>query len=568
MPNLLSHETSPYLLQHARNPVDWFLWGPEAIDKAGREERPIFLSIGYAACHWCHVMAHESFEDADTAAFLNAHFVSIKVDRDALEPALHALNSMARGGMYDVVGGGFSRYSTDTYWRVPHFEKMLYDNAQLARVYLHAWQITGQPDFYRVMAGTIGFVARELTHPEGGFCSALDADSEGVEGKFYLWTREEIRAQLAENSAFFEAAYGVTEHGNWEGSMVLQRILDDAALADRFGLDPESVPSLLAGCHARLLAARAKRPRPATDDKILTAWNGLMLATLAEAARAPVGPAGARADSPPGFQRGFQAGPPPESWAEPQAGLPLQELCYNLAVRNADFLLTALRPGGKLRRSWREGRTTRQVFLDDYAALILGLLELYQTDFQERWYLAALELADEMIARFSDPQGGFFDTPADSEPLIMRPKEVQDNAIPSGGALACEALLKLAAFTGKGDYRSLAEQSLTGIGEAALRYPTAFAQWLSAADFALTRGKQAALLGQPEADNFQTLIQFLRAEYRPGLVVAASAFPPSASSPALLKDRPLVEGRATLYLCEDLVCRQPVTQVDQLAKLL
>ena len=324
MPNLLSHETSPYLLQHARNPVDWFPWGPEAIDKAGREERPIFLSIGYAACHWCHVMAHESFEDADTAAFLNAHFVSIKVDRDALEPALHALNSMARGGMYDVVGGGFSRYSTDTYWRVPHFEKMLYDNAQLARVYLHAWQITGQPDFYRVMAGTIGFVARELTHPEGGFCSALDADSEGVEGKFYLWTREEIRAQLAENSAFFEAAYGVTEHGNWEGSMVLQRILDDAALADRFGLAPESVPSLLAGCHARLLAARAKRPRPATDDKILTAWNGLMLATLAEAARAPVGPAGARADASPEFQRGFQAGPPPESWAEPQAGLPLQ----------------------------------------------------------------------------------------------------------------------------------------------------------------------------------------------------------------------------------------------------
>ncbi|GAB4505816.1 MAG: thioredoxin domain-containing protein [Anaerolineales bacterium] len=713
MPNHLIHETSPYLLQHAHNPVEWFPWSQQALEKARREDKPIFLSIGYAACHWCHVMAHESFENPETAAFLNEHFVSIKVDREerpdldsiymnatvaltgsggwpmsvfltpdlqpfyagtyfppvrrynmpsfrevlealatawknerekvlhsagqivahiqqqppvsryqlaldpqrldqavenlrqtydwgyggwgsapkfpqpmtiefllrrhcagnpqALEPAVHALHSMARGGMYDVVGGGFARYSTDNFWRVPHFEKMLYDNAQLARAYLHAWQVTRQPAFYRVLTETLAFVGREMTHPEGGFYSSLDADSDGEEGKFYVWTREEIREQLSENSEFFEAAYGITGQGNWEGKTVLQRALDDATLAARFGLDPQTVPVKLAECHAKLLAARERRPRPATDDKILTAWNGLMLATLAEAARTmtPYNVSSQQTDYDNMATRNAESllTTTPTA-ASSRSTLSLQQTYYNMATRNAEFLLTTLRPQGQLRRAWRDGKTSQQVFLDDYAALVLALLELYQTDFQERWYTSALELSEEMIARFSDPQGGFFDTPSDGESLFLRPKDLQDNATPSGGALACEALLTLATFTGNGHYRDLAEQTLASVAEAALRYPTAFARWLSAADVALGKTKQVAVLGEAGQDDFEALMRFLRAEYRPGTVVAASAFPPSPSAPALLKDRPLVDGRATVYVCENFVCRHPVTQVEQLAKIL
>src|ERR1041384_2342628 len=509
MPNHLINENSPYLLQHANNPVDWYPWGEAALTKARTENKPIFLSIGYAACHWCHVMAHESFEDEATAAFMNDHFVNIKVDREerpdldaiymqatvamtgsggwpmsvfltpdlkpfyagtyfppvqrynmpafkdvlagiarawreepdeitrvsgqvsshlqqtmsndqtsdatltqndlatvakslidsydwgyggwgtapkfpqpmtiefllrrsiagneeSLKPALHLLKAMSRGGMYDVVGGGFSRYSVDNFWRVPHFEKMLYDNAQLARAYLHAWQITRDPHSKRVVSETLDFVAREMTHPAGGFYSSLDADSEGEEGKFYVWTRDEIREILKEDAEFFEAAYGITERGNWEGKTVLQRALDDASLAARFKIDPKTVPAKLGECHSKLLTVRASRVRPGTDDKVLTAWNGLMLATAAEAARA---------------------------LDEPELGYK----CLTLAKRNADFILDALRPEHRLKRSWRQGKITNEVFLEDYAALILGLIELYQTDFQEKWFVAAQELTEEMI---------------------------------------------------------------------------------------------------------------------------------------------------------------------------
>ena len=425
--NHLSQSTSPYLLQHAHNPVDWYPWGEEALAKARVEDKPIFLSIGYAACHWCHVMAHESFEDPETAAYMNEHFINIKVDReerpdidgiymqavvamtgsggwpmsvflapdlkpfyagtyfppvrrynmpafkdvlsglanawkndrsevekvgeqiighlqhqnkneksdlltpehfDAIAKSMadsydwgyggwgsapkfpqamtlefllqhavasnqtehhklitHCLQAMARGGMYDVVGGGFSRYSTDNFWRVPHFEKMLYDNALLVRAYLHAWQVTKEPDFKRIVEETLDFTLREMTHEQGGFYSSLDADSEGVEGKFYVWSLDEIRETLKDDSEFFEAAYGITASGNWEGKTVLQRALDDASLAARFKLNPEAVPVKLAESHSRLFAVRALRVRPATDDKILTAWNGLMLAAFAEAAR-------------------------------------------------------------------------------------------------------------------------------------------------------------------------------------------------------------------------------------------------------------------------------------------
>jgi uncharacterized protein len=680
MPNQLVNESSPYLLQHADNPVDWHPWGEEALTKARTENKPIFLSIGYAACHWCHVMAHESFEDETTAGFMNEHFVNIKVDREerpdldaiymqatvamtgsggwpmsvfltpdlkpfytgtyfppvqrynmpsfrdvlagiarawkeepdeitrvggqvashlqqsltsdqlsetafsqeqlggvvkalmdsydwgnggwgaapkfpqpmtiefmlrrhiagdeeALKIAVHVLKAMARGGMYDVVGGGFSRYSVDNFWRVPHFEKMLYDNAQLARVYLHAWQITRNTHFKQIVTETLEFIARELTHPAGGFYSSLDADSEGEEGKFYVWTLDEIREVLGEESEFFEAAYGINERGNWEGKTVLQRALDDASLAARFKLDLQAIPAKLAETHSKLLTARASRVRPGTDDKILTAWNGLMLATVAEAARVID-------DS------------------------DLKHKYLIMATRNADFLLDALRSDGRLKRSWRQGKATNEVFLEDNAALILGLLELYQTDFQEKWFVSAQELAEEMIELFQDLNGGFFDTSKEGEELLLRPKDLQDNATPSGNALACEALLKLAAFTDKGSYRDLAEKSLRLISRFALRYPTSFGRWLSAADFALGHVKQVAVMYESDLEQAHELLQTIQSEYRPNIVVAASPQPPSEKAPSLVMERPLKGGKPTVYVCEGFVCKMPVTTISELGRLL
>jgi hypothetical protein len=463
-----------------------------------------------------------------------------------LKPALHALKAMARGGMYDVVGGGFSRYSVDNFWRVPHFEKMLYDNALLARAYLHAWQITKDPFFKQIVTETLDFIAREMTHPEGGFYSSLDADSEGEEGKFYVWSLAEIRAILKDDSDFFEAAYGVTVQGNWEGHTVLQRALDDASLAARFKIQPEAVPAKLADCHSTLLTARAARIRPGTDDKVLTSWNSLMLATMAEAARVLT----------------LESGSPLPN-IDQQA-----DRLQSIATRNAEFLLNALRPNNKLKHSWRKGKTTDEVFLEDYAALILGLIELYQTDFNNKWFGSAKELADEMIELFNDPNGGFFDTPKDGEVLLLRPKDLQDNATPSGNALACEALLKLSAFSDDGAYRDLAEKSLSQVTGSALRYPTAFARWLSAADFALGNVKQVAVLLDASQDRTQELIRVTRSQYRPNMIVAASTYPPSKDAPPLLLDRPLKDGQATAYVCEGFVCKYPVTTISQLQSLL
>ena len=680
MPNQLIDESSPYLLQHANNPVDWYPWGEEALSRARTEDKPIFLSIGYAACHWCHVMAHESFEDENTAAFMNENFINIKVDREerpdldaiymqatvamtgsggwpmsvfltpdlkpfyagtyfppvqrynmpafrdllagltrawreepdeiarvgsqvfshlqqslanrqtsstafqqehlhgvakalveaydwgyggwgaapkfpqpmmiefllrrymagdeeALKPAIHVLKAMSRGGMYDVVGGGFSRYSVDNFWRVPHFEKMLYDNAQLARVYLHAWQITKDPHFKQIAVETLEFVGREMTHPAGGFYSSLDADSEGEEGKFYVWTLDEVREVLKEDSEFFEAAYGITPRGNWEGKTVLQRALDDSSLAVRFKLDPKTVATKLSDSHSKLLIARSARARPGTDDKILTAWNGLMLATFAEAARV---------------------------FDEPS----LQQKYHTLAIRNAEFLLDALRPGGKLKRSWRHGKITNEVFLEDFAALILGLIELYQTDFQEKWFAAAQEFTKEMLNSFADPNGGFFDTSSENKELLLRPKDLQDNATPSGNALGCEVLLKLAAFTDHGKYRDLAEKSLSLIVDQALRYPTSFARWLSAADFAFGNVKQVAVMYASSADEARDLLQAIQFPYRPNMIVAAASYPASANAPSLLEERPLKDGKPTVYVCEGFVCKMPVTSISELQELL
>lgn len=700
--NKLSTSTSPYLIQHAHNPVDWHPWGEEALAKAKAENKPIFLSIGYAACHWCHVMAHESFEDPEVAAFMNEHYVNIKVDREErpdldaiymqatvamtgsggwpmsvfltpdlkpfyagtyfppvprynmpsfrdvlagiantwqkqpeeaarvgdevsnhlqqtlsvntqsdagftqahldaavkalvdaydwsnggwgsapkfpqpmtiefllrrttrpssadfttstqpsaqdeiLKPAIHALKAMARGGMYDVVGGGFSRYSVDNFWRTPHFEKMLYDNAQLARAYLHAWQITGEPFFKKIVIETLDFIAREMTHPAGGFYSSLDADSEGEEGKFYVWTLDEIRTTLKGDSDFFEAAYGITVQGNFEGHTILQRALDDASLAARFKLQPETVSAKLTDCHSKLLSVRSTRIRPGTDDKVLTSWNGLMLAVMAEAARVLTLESGSSLPA-----------------VDQQAGR-----FQKMATRSAEFLLDNLRPNGKLKHCWRAGKTTDEVFLEDYAALILGLLELYQTDFNNKWFTSAKELADEMIELFEDANGGFFDTAKDSEVLLLRPKDVQDNATPSSNALACEALLKLAAFTDNGRYRDLAEKALGLVVGMSVRYPTAFGRWLSAADFALGKTKQVAVLSEAGDEEASALIRVVQSAYRPNLIIAASTYPPQEFAPPLLEGRPLKDGKSTVYVCEGFVCKTPVTTVSELQSLL
>lgn len=417
---------------------------------------------------------------------------------------------------------------------------MLYDNAQLIRAYLHAWLITKDSDFKRVVEESISFVAREMTHPEGGFYSSLDADSEGVEGKFYVWTSDQIREILGDEYEFYKAAYGITTTGNWEGVTVLQRALDDSTLAARYNIDRETAIAKLTDCHAKLLNVRNERVHPGTDDKVLASWNGLMLEALAETAR--------------------------------YLGIKEESLQHNsyykMAMRNAVFLLDEMKKDGKLHRSWRDGKVINEVFLEDYAALILGLLELYQTDFKERWFSSAMELADEMIDRFGDSEGGFFDTPLDGESLIFRPKDLQDNATPSGNALACEALFKLAAFTGNSKYRDLAEASLRQVAEVALRYPTMFGRWLSAAGFGLGNQKQVAVLGGPEDENVNALIHILREGYRPNMVVAASPYPPYKDAPALLDNRPLLKGKSAVYVCEGFICKNPVTDPDELEKML
>ncbi|MDW8277569.1 MAG: thioredoxin domain-containing protein [Anaerolineales bacterium] len=673
MPNRLARETSPYLLQHVHNPVDWYPWGEEALQRARAEDKPIFLSIGYAACHWCHVMERESFEDPETAELMNRHFVNIKVDREErpdldsiymaatvaltgsggwpmsvfltpdlqpfycgtyfpprrrynmpsfrdvltgiaqawqnereeifkvgsqitehlqranlvpgraalpltpslldnaadylyqsydwgfggwggapkfpqpmtigfllarathpseperranyLKTAIHVLRAMSRGGMYDVVGGGFARYSVDNLWRVPHFEKMLYDNAQLALVYLHGYLLSGEESFRQVCEETLDFVLREMTHPLGGFYSSLDADSEGEEGKFYVWEFDELKDLLGDEFAFFQSAYGLTPAGNWEGKIVLQRALDDATLAARFGLTRETARQRLSALHARLLEVRTRRTRPATDDKILTAWNALMLQAFAEAARYL-----GRADY-------LQA-----------------------ARRNATFLLQNLMVEGKLLRSWREGMARHSAYLEDYAALGLGLLSLYQSDPAPEWYVAALRLADDLMNRFADPAGGFFDTPADHESLLLRPKDLQDNATPSGNALAAHLLLQLAAYGDRPAWRRTAEEMLAPVLETAVRYPTAFARWLTAADFALGPVNEVAIVGAYPNRLLETLWKTCRMRQ----VVAISAFPPPDGAPALLRDRPLLNGQPTAYVCRDFVCKQPVTRPEEL----
>jgi hypothetical protein len=688
MPNRLIAETSPYLLQHAHNPVEWYPWGAEALNRAKAEDKPIFLSIGYAACHWCHVMAHESFEDETTAHLMNELFVNIKVDReerpdldsiymnavvgltgsggwpmsvwltpdgkpfyggtyfppaprynmpsfrevlqavagawqsrraeilqsgdniaaylqqamefattserqplsaDTLTRAVHTiirsydrlnggwggapkfpqpmtlefllrryvqdpaedlrtvidhtLSAMAQGGMYDQLGGGFHRYSTDARWLVPHFEKMLYDNSQLARVYLHAWQALADPDYRLIAVEILDYVLREMTHPAGGFYSTQDADSEGVEGKFFLWTVDEIRALLGDEALLFNELYGVTPQGNFHephsppGQNILSLVADPSAIAEKNGLSSMQLGEILTAARSKLFAAREQRVKPGRDEKVLAAWNGLMLAALAEAARDQT--LGRRA-----------------------------EIYRSAAEKNAWFLLDHMRTdAGRLLRTWKDGQAKLNGYLEDYACVIDGLLELYQTTFAEQWFVAARELADTLLQHYTDPAGGFFDTSDDHETLVTRPKDLQDNAVPSGNAMAASALLKLAAFTGEDRYYQHAEALLGALQPALIQSPLGFAQWLVALDFALSTPQEIAIVGDLRSGEAQALLEVIRRGYRPHQVAALGA-PDRLSAIPLLRDRPMIDHRPTAYVCVRFACQRPTTDPAVLAEQL
>lgn len=677
MPNQLASENSPYLLQHADNPVDWYPWGAEALQQARLLDKPIFLSIGYAACHWCHVMAHESFEDPAVAAYMNEHFINIKVDREerpdldsiymgavvamtgqggwplsvfltpdgapfyggtyfpptrrynlpsfrevlervnqvwksdrekilesgdkisqylsqmnqtpstvgdlapdaperaaaalaqaydwkyggwgsapkfpqpqalefllqraaqddasSLEIALHNLKAMAQGGIYDVVGGGFARYSTDNHWLVPHFEKMLYDNAQLALVYLYAYQLTSDDSLRRVCEETLDFIIRELRHPQGGFYSSLDADSEGEEGKYYLWTPREVSQVLHDQAdyQFFSAAYTLSEAGNFEGANIIQRKAEDSELAQRFGMEVSQVAHRLGELNRRLLLHRQQRIPPATDDKVLVSWNALALRAFSEAARY------------------------------------LRRTDYlQIAQQNADFILAQLHTGDRLLRAWRLGQARHNAYLEDYAALIQGLLSLYQADFNPRWYSASEFLCREMIDHFRDPALGFFDTRDDHDPLITRPKDLQDNATPCGNSLAARALLLMATYSGNISWLDIANPMLAAIQPSAVRYPIAFGNWLCAINAALADFKEIAILGDPSLPATQSLLDAVNQTYRPHTILAVSAFPPAQNDPPLLHHRIMLNNQPTAYVCRRFTCLNPTTSPQELLQQL
>jgi uncharacterized protein YyaL (SSP411 family) len=673
MPNRLAQATSPYLLQHADNPVDWYEWGDEAFLRARQEDKPILLSVGYAACHWCHVMERESFEDHDIAALMNEHFVSVKVDREerpdvdaiymdavqtmsgqggwpmtvfltpdgepffagtyfppedhhglpgfrrvleglagawrerrdeilaqgkqivaalgrnsAFQPspdpldegilrqahgALHqtfdsewggfglapkfpqpmslefelrmhlrdyhdsldmvtvTLDRMASGGIRDHLGGGFHRYSTDRLWLVPHFEKMLYDNAQLARLYAEAWQVSGRDPYRRVADETLEYLLREMRHPDGGFFSAQDADSEGVEGKFFVWSYDELVNEAGEAVA---AYFGATPDGNWDAANILwtPRPLEDAA--GEAGMSPADLSAAVAEARPKLLRLREHRVKPSTDDKILACWNGLAISALARCGRIF------------GVPRYVEA-----------------------AVQAAEFVLSALRrPDGRLLRAWRDGRTSGPAYVDDHALMAAACLDLYETTFDVRWFTEARTLADELIRLFHDPdKGGFFQTGSDAEGLVIRPKELFDNAVPSGNSVAAEVLQRLALLTGEAEYERAGVSALRLVRELLARAPTGFGHALGALDLYLSAAKEIAIVGEPEDRATRELIGEVWKRYRPNavLAVAAPGDDVAAKTVPLLEGRDAVDGKPAAYVCERFVCQRPVTEPEALA---
>ncbi|MDB5058398.1 MAG: hypothetical protein JWO59_1870 [Chloroflexi bacterium] len=676
MSNRLAHESSPYLLQHKDNPVDWYPWGDEALARARTEDKPILLSIGYSACHWCHVMEHESFEDPDTAALMNALFVPIKVDREerpdldsiymeavqrltgsggwpmtvfltpdgrpffggtyfppeprhgmpafktlleavsdayqarredversanqiteslgeqipeqdsvelspdlvshaaralassydsqnggfggapkfpqpmaiefllrahrrgvsrSLQMAERTLVKMARGGIYDHLGGGFHRYSVDGQWLVPHFEKMLYDNAQLARVYTHACQATGNAYYQRIAEETLRYVQREMTSPDGGFYATQDADSEGHEGKFFVWTPKQVERLLGDDAPLFMRIYDVTPQGNFEGKNILHLPRELSEFVAEAGMDVATLEERLARNRQTLFEAREARVHPGRDEKVITAWNGLMLHAFAVAAAV------------------FE-----------------DSSFRDTAERNASFLLNTLRRDGRLLRTYKDGVAKLNGYLEDYAFLADGLLALYETTGNERWLSESIALADVMIDQFADPDGGpFFNTSTDHEQLINRPRDLYDNAVPSGNSVAAEVLLRLASHTGSDRYRTYALRAIAPLQDALARVPLAFGRLLCAADMATDAPRELAIIGEPETAGTQYLTRVAYSRFDPNLVIAIAteAVATSSASP-ILQGRTQRDGRAAAYLCEKYTCQAPVTDPTALEKLL
>jgi uncharacterized protein YyaL (SSP411 family) len=473
-------------------------------------------------------------------------------EQRALEMADLTLTQMATGGIYDQLGGGFHRYSTDARWLVPHFEKMLYDNALLARVYLHAYQVTGRPLYRRVAEETLDYVIREM-RPQSepcdgfdGFYSAQDADSEGEEGKFFLWTPDEVRSILDDEEAeIFCRYFDVTPRGNFEGKNILNVKVDLSTAAAAAGMDEDSFRAIINTSRHKLFQAREKRVKPGRDDKVLTAWNGLMLAAFAEASRV------------------------------------LNRSDYRqVAECNAEFVLNELRRDGRLLRSWKSeaplnagqvpmgaGQAKFNAYLEDYAFYADGLLALYQATFNQRWFEEARALADLILSHFADPSGGFFDTSDDHEELITRPKNLQDNAIPCGNAMAADVLLRLAAYTGQDNYRRPAEEMLAAMIPMMRQYPGGFGHWLSALAFHLAPPREVALIGDPGSRDMHALLKVVFDTYRPHQViaVAAPAQETAAESIPLLAGRSQRDGRATAYVCQRFVCQTPVSDPASLA---
>ncbi len=451
--------------------------------------------------------------------------------------ATSTLDAMMRGGIYDQLGGGFHRYATDERWLVPHFEKMLYDNAQLARLYLHAWQITGDESYRLVVTETLDYVARELLDPDGGFYSAQDADSEGEEGRFFVWTPEQIRAALegprptrTGDAETLMAVYGVTPGGNFEGKSILFVAQTPAERAAVAGMPESDVASGLDRARRALFEARESRVKPGLDDKVIASWNGLMLGAFAEAARV------------------------------------LGRDDYRLiAEKNAEFVLSQMRtPAGRMLRSWRGGHAKVNGFLEDYALYAEGLLELYQTTFEPRWFDAARELADAILEHFADPGGGFFDTSDDHESLLLRPKGTQDGAMPSGGAVAADVLVRLAEYTGERRYADAATAALAHLQGAMAQAPLGFSRWLSALDLVLAPPAALAIVGE----NAEPMLGAVRSRYRPNLVVAAAASEEAAPAIELFRGRESLGGQATAYLCRQFACDRPVSTASELESLL
>jgi uncharacterized protein YyaL (SSP411 family) len=447
--------------------------------------------------------------------FPQASVIEFLLARGERETTLHTLDAMAKGGIYDQVGGGFARYAVDAEWRVPHFEKMLYDNALLARAYLHGWQTSRQDRLRRVCCETLDWALKEMRGPEGGFCSALDADSEGVEGKFYVWTTADLRSVLGELADEAIEYFGATEGGNFEhGANVLQ------------GGGPE--PARLGEIRAQLYEARAKRVRPGLDDKRLTGWNALMVCALAE------------------------------------AGAALERRDYvQAAVGCMEFLLSELRDhDGRLLRTWKDGHAKIDGYLDDHAFLLEALLSLYETTFEPRFYREAVALAEQTIERFGDPaQGGFFTTAIDQEPLVVRRKDLEDSPIPSGSSAAAFGLLRLALLSGEGKYERHALGVLRLLFPLAVRHPFAFGHLLRAADFYLAPVREVAIVGT----GADSLLRVVRSEYRPHLVLAGDG---KDGGVPLLEGRQPVNGQAAAYVCEHFACKAPVTTPEALAAAL